>query len=161
MEGAMIPSLTLVLSSKDDVARADAILSGLSSRYEIVACGPDAARDGAVDRFQWTTLAPDLRTALQRATGDLVAIADPGADLSEIGWLMPWASECPVIRSEHAPAGWLKFLRAPAPAITLIRRTELRRLLSNAVGSHDAHGLAAAAERAGLPVAVPRPSLVA
>jgi hypothetical protein len=160
MEGVMIPSLTLILSSPDDIARADSVLRGLSSRYEIVACGTGSAHDGTADRFQWTTAAPDLRTALQRATGDLVAIADPGADLTDIGWLIPWASECPVILSEHAPAGWLKFLRAPAPAITLIRRTELRRLLSNAV-SHDAHGLAAAAERAGLPVAVPRPSLVA
>lgn len=155
----MVPSLSLILPSQSRLAIAQATVQAVASRYEIIVHGPPSAT--ADHGVQWLWQFPEIRDALIAATGDLVAVADHGADLSDLGWLIPWASECPIVRTGAESRGWFGLRRGTTPGIALIRRSELRRLLTNATGRFDVAALTAAAQRAGLAIAAPRPAVAA
>ena len=157
----MIPSLSLVLSPGTDLESAESVVRSITTRFELLVWGCDRYSLAENTPSQWLWTVTDIRTALMMATGDLVAVVDAGADLSELGWLMTWAAECPVVHSADRPRGWLGIFRGRAPGITLIRRAELRRLLANTSGRCDPTGLMDAARRAGLAIADPRPAVAA
>ena len=156
----MIPSLSMVLRDARDVPAADAALQTVTRRYEILLCNSSATCERLAQRFQWLRAIENPRKALLSATGDLIAVADRGADFSELGWLVPWAGQSLFVFNSNRKQGLLRLFTGSHSDMAIVHHSEIQRLLTTS-RSCDPASLAVAAEKLNLSVAAPRRALAA